>query len=81
MGGDPIDAPTSYKLWQLAKDFPRVSTVRYHLYRMNDYRAFTVINEVFTIASLLVSDCEAKPTAAFVDSRNVETTESGTVSV
>lgn len=65
---------------QLPKDFPPVSTVRYHFYRMRDDGTFTAINEILTVASRIVSGREAEPTAAIIDSQSVKTTESGGVS-
>lgn len=67
--------------WRLLpRDFPPVSTVRYHFYRMRDDGTFTVINEILTAASRLVSGREVEPTAAIIDSQSVKTTESGGVS-
>jgi transposase len=65
---------------QLPKDFPPVSTVRYHFYRMRNDDTFTVINKILAVASRIVSGREAEPTAAIIDSQSVKTTESGGVS-
>ncbi len=73
-------ATTGCQWRQLPKDFPPVSTVRYHFYRMRDDGTFTVINEVLSVASRLASGREAEPTAAIIDSQSVKSTESGGVS-
>ncbi len=66
--------------WRLLpKNFPSVSTVRYHFYRMRNDGTFTVINEILTTASRVLSGREAEPTAAIIDSQSVKTTESGGV--
>ncbi len=73
-------ATTGCQWRQLPKDFPPVSTVRYHFYRMRDDGTFFVINELLSVASRIVEGSAAEPTAAIIDSQSVKTTESGGVS-
>lgn len=73
-------ATTGCQWRQLPKDFPPVSTVRYHFYRMRDDGTFAVINELLSVASRIVEGRAAEPTAAIIDSQSVKTTESGGVS-
>lgn len=73
-------ATTGCQWRQLPKDFPPVSTVRYHFYRMRDDGTFFVINELLSVASRIVEGRTAEPTAAIIDSQSVKTTESGGVS-
>jgi transposase len=73
-------ATTGCQWRQLPKDFPPVSTVRYHFYRMRDDGTFVVINELLSVASRIVEGRAAEPTAAIIDSQSVKTTESGGVS-
>lgn len=72
-------ATTGCQWRQLPKDFPAVSTVRYYFYRFRDDGTFAVISELLSVASRVVSDREAEPTAAIIDSQSVKTTESGGV--
>ena len=65
---------------QLPKDFPPVSTVCYHFYRMSDDGTFVVVNELLSVASRIVEGRTVEPTAAIIDSQSVKTTESGGVS-
>jgi transposase len=73
-------ATTGCQWRQLPKDFPPVSTVRHHFYRMRDDGTFAVINELLSVASRIVEDRNSEPTAAIIDSQSVRTTESGGVS-
>ena len=73
-------ATTGCQWRQLPKDFPPVSTVRYHFYRMRDDGTFAVINELLSVTSRVVEGRATKPTAAIIDSQSVKTTESGGVS-
>ena len=61
----------------LPKDFPAISTVRYYFYKMRYDRIFTTINELLSVASRLVCDHDAEPTAAVIDSQSDKSTESG----
>lgn len=70
-------ATTGCQWRQLPKDFPPVSTVRYYFYRFRDDGTLTVINELLSVTSRVVSGREAEPTAAIIDSQSVKTTESG----
>ena len=73
-------ATTGCQWRQLPKDFPPVSTVRYHFYRMRDDGTFVVINELLSVAARVVSGRKGEPTAAILDSQSVKTTESGGIS-
>jgi transposase len=73
-------ATTGCQWRQLPKDFPPVSTVRHHFYRMRDDGTFIVINELLSVASRIVEGRTGEPTAAIIDSQSVKTTESGGVS-
>lgn len=73
-------ATTGCQWRQLPKDFPPVSTVRYHFYRMRDDGTFFLINELLSVASRIVEGRTAEPAAAIIDSQSVKTTESGGVS-
>jgi transposase len=73
-------ATTGCQWRQLPKDFPPVSTVRYHFYRMRDDGTFVVINELRSVVSRIVEGRSAEPTVAIIDSKNVKTTERGGVS-
>lgn len=73
-------ATTGCQWRQLPKDFPPVSTVRYHFHRMRNDGTFTIIGELLAFASRLVSGRDEEPTAAIIDSQSVKTTESGGVS-
>ncbi|WP_299870698.1 IS5 family transposase [uncultured Hoeflea sp.] len=72
-------ATTGCQWRQLPKDFPPVSTIRYHFYRMRDDGTFAVINELLSVACRIVEGRTVDPTAAIVDSQSVKTTESGGV--
>ena len=65
---------------QLPKDFPPVSTVRYHFHRMRNDGTFAVIGELLTVASRLVAGRDSDPGAAIIDSQSVKTSESGGIS-
>lgn len=73
-------ATTGCQWRQLPKDFPPVSTVRYHFYRMRNDGTFIVINELLSAASRVLEGRNGDPTAAIIDSQSVKTTESGGVS-
>lgn len=73
-------ATTGCQWRQLPKDFPPVSTVRHHFYRMRDDGTFVVINELLSVASRIVEGRNGDPTAAIIDSQSVKTTESGGMS-
>lgn len=73
-------ATTGCQWRQLPKDFPLVSTVRYYFYRYRNEGTFTIINELLSITSRVVSRRHADPTAAVIDSQSVKTTESGGIS-
>ena len=73
-------ATTGCQWRQLPKDFPPVSTVRYHFHRMRNDGTLEVIGDILTVASRLVSGRDGDPSAAIIDSQSVKTTESGGVS-
>lgn len=73
-------ATTGCQWRQLPKDFPPVSTVRYHFYRMRNDGTFIVINELLSVASRVLEGRNGDPTAAIIDGQSVKTTESGGVS-
>ena len=54
-------ATTGCRWWQLPKDFPPVSTVRYHFHRMRNDGTFAVIGELPTVASRLVAGRDSGP--------------------
>jgi transposase len=64
-------ATTGCQWRQPPKDFPPVSTVRHHFYRMGDDGTFTVINELLSVASRIVEGRNGDPTAAIIDSQSV----------
>ena len=73
-------ATTGCRWWQLPKDFPPVSTVRYHFHRMRNDGTFAVIGELPTVASRLVAGRDSGPGAAIIDSQSARTTESRGIS-
>ena len=73
-------ATTGCQWRQLPRQFPPVSTVRYHFHRMRNDGTLAVISELLGIASRLVAGRNGDPSAAIIDSQNVKTTESGGVS-
>lgn len=73
-------ATTGFQWRMLPKDFPCVSTVRYYFYRMRDDGTFTIINELLSVASRIVSGREDDPTAAVIDNQSFKTAKNGGVS-
>ncbi len=73
-------ATTGCQWRQLPKEFPPVSTVRYHFHRMRNDGTLAVISELLSIASRLVAGRNSEPSAAIIDSQSVKTTESGGMS-
>ena len=73
-------ATTGCQWRQLPGEFPPVSTVRYHFYRMRDDGTFAALDDLLTVAGRIVSGRGADPTAAIIDSQSVKTTGSGGVS-
>lgn len=61
----------------LPREFPPVSTVQYHFYRLRDMGVLDLISEALTLASRVLDGREAEPTAGIIDSQSVKTTESG----
>ena len=59
----------------LPRDFPPVSTVQYHFYRLRDNGMLDLINEVLVMAARVVDGRGAEPTAGVIDSQSVKTTE------
>ena len=64
--------------WRLLpRDFPAVSTVRYYFYKWRDQGLFELINQALSQTCRLMSDRDAQPTGAVIDSQSMKTTESG----
>ena len=70
-------AATGCQWAQLPRDFPPVTTVQYHFYRMRDSGLLDAINAVLVACTRAAEGREAEPTAGIIDSQSVKTTEAG----
>lgn len=61
----------------LPRDFPPFTTVQHYFYRLPDSGMLDIINETLVMATRLLGDRSAEPTAGVIDSQSVKTTESG----
>jgi transposase len=70
-------AATGCQWAQLPKDFPPLTTVQYHFYRMRDSSPLDAINEVLVACVRVAEGHKAEPTAGIIDSGSVKTIEAG----
>ena len=70
-------ATTGCQWAQLPKEFPPLTTVQYHCYRMRDSGLLDLINEMLVAVTRLSEGRKAESTAAIIDSQWVKTTEAG----